>query len=188
MNLHRLQADLPGTYKIVNGRLLFRPRSLRGLDWSFYSSQMWAYRFGPFISVYLTTQKWTQVDIALILTVGRSRGASRSDNRRNGRRCRPLGTAAIRHRPWRSIAGALWPSCNFRFSREAAGRGAAFRRELCAGTAMAAISLVLVGSRRNRRGRLGGMSRYGLHRQRSCRRRDGCVRIFSGPGERVYRP
>ena len=26
--------------------------------------------FGPFISVYLTTQKWTQVDIGLILTVG----------------------------------------------------------------------------------------------------------------------
>jgi MFS family permease len=26
--------------------------------------------FGPFISVYLTTQKWTQVDIGLVLTVG----------------------------------------------------------------------------------------------------------------------
>ena len=26
--------------------------------------------FGPFVSVYLTTQKWTQVDIGLVLSIG----------------------------------------------------------------------------------------------------------------------
>lgn len=44
--------------------------SLRGLDWfTFFVADIQT-GFGPFLSVYLTTQKWTQVDIGLILSVG----------------------------------------------------------------------------------------------------------------------
>jgi MFS family permease len=45
-------------------------RSLRGLDWFVLFVANVQTGFGPFISVYLTTQKWTQVDIGLVLTVG----------------------------------------------------------------------------------------------------------------------
>jgi MFS family permease len=44
-------------------------RSLRGLDWfAFFVADVQT-GFGPFVSVYLTAQKWTQVDIGLILSV-----------------------------------------------------------------------------------------------------------------------
>jgi MFS family permease len=45
-------------------------RSLRGLDWFVFFVADVQTGFGPFISVYLTTQKWTQVDIGLVLSVG----------------------------------------------------------------------------------------------------------------------
>jgi hypothetical protein len=45
-------------------------RSLRGLDWFVLFVASVQTGFGPFISVYLTTQKWTQVDIGIVLTVG----------------------------------------------------------------------------------------------------------------------
>jgi MFS family permease len=45
-------------------------RSLRGLDWFVLFVANVQTGFGPFISVYLATQKWTQVDIGLVLTVG----------------------------------------------------------------------------------------------------------------------
>src|SRR2546422_2790062 len=45
-------------------------RSQRGLDWfTFFVADVQT-GFGPFISVYLTTQQWTQIDIGLILTAG----------------------------------------------------------------------------------------------------------------------
>jgi predicted MFS family arabinose efflux permease len=44
-------------------------RSLRGLDWFVFFVADVQTGFGPFVSVYLTTQKWTQVDIGLILGV-----------------------------------------------------------------------------------------------------------------------
>ena len=45
-------------------------RSQRGLDWfTFFLADVQT-GFGPFIAVYLTTQKWTQADIGLVLTVG----------------------------------------------------------------------------------------------------------------------
>ncbi len=44
-------------------------RSLRGLDWFVFFVADVQTGFGPFVSVYLTTQKWTQVDIGLVLTV-----------------------------------------------------------------------------------------------------------------------
>jgi MFS family permease len=44
-------------------------RSLRGLDWFvFFVADVQA-GFGPFVAVYLTTQKWTQFDIGLVMTV-----------------------------------------------------------------------------------------------------------------------
>ena len=44
--------------------------SLRGLDWfTFFVADIQT-GFGPFLSVYLTTQKWTQVDIGLVLSIG----------------------------------------------------------------------------------------------------------------------
>jgi MFS family permease len=41
-----------------------------GLDWfAFFVGDLQT-GFGPFLSIYLTTQKWTQVDIGLILSIG----------------------------------------------------------------------------------------------------------------------
>jgi predicted MFS family arabinose efflux permease len=45
-------------------------RGERGLDWfSFFCANLQT-GFGPFVSVYLTTSKWTQTDIGLVLMVG----------------------------------------------------------------------------------------------------------------------
>src|SRR5262245_41063370 len=43
--------------------------SLHGLDWlNFFIANVQT-GFGPFISVYLTSQAWTQTDIGLVLTI-----------------------------------------------------------------------------------------------------------------------
>ena len=44
------------------------PRSLRGLDWFIFFVADVQTGFGPFVSVYLTGQRWTQVDIGLVLS------------------------------------------------------------------------------------------------------------------------
>jgi MFS family permease len=46
------------------------PASLRGLDWFVFFLADVQTGFGPFVTVYLTTQAWTQTDIGLALTVG----------------------------------------------------------------------------------------------------------------------
>jgi MFS family permease len=46
------------------------PASRRGLDWFMFFVSDIQTGFGPFISVYLTSQKWTQTDIGLVLTTG----------------------------------------------------------------------------------------------------------------------
>jgi MFS family permease len=46
------------------------PGSLRGLDWFVFFLADVQTGFGPFVTVYLTTQAWTQTDIGLALTVG----------------------------------------------------------------------------------------------------------------------
>lgn len=46
------------------------PQSRRGLDWFVFFVADVQTGFGPFVAVYLTTQKWTQTDIGLILTIG----------------------------------------------------------------------------------------------------------------------
>ena len=45
-------------------------KSLRGLDWFIFFVADIQTGFGPFIAVYLTSQKWTQVDIGLVLSAG----------------------------------------------------------------------------------------------------------------------
>lgn len=48
----------------------FSRRSERGLDWfAFFVADIQT-GFGPFLAIYLTTQKWTQADIGLILAIG----------------------------------------------------------------------------------------------------------------------
>jgi len=44
-------------------------RSRRGLDWFVFFVADIQTGFGPFVAVFLTSQKWTQVDIGLVLTV-----------------------------------------------------------------------------------------------------------------------
>jgi len=44
-------------------------RSARGLDWFVFFVADIQTGFGPFVAVYLTEQKWTQIDIGLLLTV-----------------------------------------------------------------------------------------------------------------------
>jgi len=46
------------------------PQSLRGLDWFIFFLADVQTGFGPFVAVYLTTQKWTQVEIGLVLSIG----------------------------------------------------------------------------------------------------------------------
>ena len=46
------------------------PVSRRGLDWFVFFVADVQTGFGPFISVYLTTQKWTQIEIGLVLSIG----------------------------------------------------------------------------------------------------------------------
>jgi MFS family permease len=59
------QTQIP-TYRIMPSAGV----SQRGLDWfAFFVADIQT-GFGPFLSVYLTTQKWTQVDIGLVLSMG----------------------------------------------------------------------------------------------------------------------
>lgn len=44
--------------------------SERGLDWFVFFVADVQTGFGPFVSVYLTTQKWTQTDIGIVLSIG----------------------------------------------------------------------------------------------------------------------
>jgi predicted MFS family arabinose efflux permease len=61
--------DLRGA-KLHEARTIPSKTSLRGLDWFIFFVADVQTGFGPFISVYLTAQAWTQVDIGLILSVG----------------------------------------------------------------------------------------------------------------------
>ena len=45
-------------------------QSLRGLDWFIFCLADVQVGFGAFVAVYLTTQKWTQADIGLVLSLG----------------------------------------------------------------------------------------------------------------------
>jgi MFS family permease len=77
-------------------------RSLRGLDWFIFFLADVQTGFGPFIAVYLTSQKWTQVDIGLVLSmsgvialIGQMPGGALVDAARSERLVASVALAAI---------------------------------------------------------------------------------------------
>jgi predicted MFS family arabinose efflux permease len=124
------------------------PYSFRGLDWFIFFVADVQTGFGPFVSVYLTTQKWTQIDIGLILTVGglvalagQMPGGMLVDAARSERLVAGFAVSAIAAS---AFAYAAWPI--FPIILMAAVLHSAASCML--GPAMAAISLGLVGHAR----------------------------------------
>jgi predicted MFS family arabinose efflux permease len=87
-------------------------QSLRGLDWFIFFLADVQTGFGPFIAVYLTTQKWTQVEIGLVLSIGGVVGligqmpggaivdAARSERLVAGLAVATIGMAALGYAAW----------------------------------------------------------------------------------------
>ncbi len=119
--------------------------SLRGLDWFVFFVADVQTGFGPFVSVYLTAQAWTQVDIGLVLTLGslialagQMPGGAVVDAARSERLVAACGVIAISAS---AIALAAWPI----FLLVLLGRVLHAAASCVLGPAMAAISLGLVG-------------------------------------------
>ncbi|MHB8269984.1 MFS transporter [Bradyrhizobium sp.] len=120
-------------------------RSLRGLDWFIFFLADVQTGFGPFIAVYLTTQKWTQVEIGLVLSIGGLVGligqmpggaivdAARSERLVAGLAVATIGVCALGY--------AAWPI----FPVVAAAATLHAAASCVLGPAIAAISLGLVG-------------------------------------------
>jgi MFS family permease len=118
---------------------------LRGLDWFIFFLADVQTGFGPFIAVYLTTQKWTQVEIGLVLSIGgivallgQMPGGAIVDAARSERLVAGLAVASI---ACAALCYALWPIF-------AVVVGAATLHALAScvlGPSIAAISLGLVG-------------------------------------------
>ncbi|MGH6674487.1 MAG: MFS transporter [Xanthobacteraceae bacterium] len=77
-------------------------RSLRGLDWFIFFVADVQTGFGPFVSVYLTAQHWTQIDIGLVLSaagfvslLGQMPGGALVDAARSERLVAAIGIAAV---------------------------------------------------------------------------------------------
>jgi predicted MFS family arabinose efflux permease len=120
-------------------------QSLRGLDWFIFFLADVQTGFGPFLAVYLTTQKWTQVQIGLVLSVGgivgligQMPGGAIVDAARSERLVAGLAVATI---GMCALGYAAWPIIPVVMS--AATLHAAASCVL--GPAIAAISLGLVG-------------------------------------------
>ena len=119
--------------------------SQRGLDWFIFFLADVQTGFGPFVAVYLTTQKWTQVEIGFVLSIGGIIGllgqmpggaivdAARSERLVAGLAVATIGVAAL--------AYALWPI----FLVVAAAATLHALASCVLGPAIAAISLGLVG-------------------------------------------
>ena len=120
-------------------------QSLRGLDWFIFFLADVQTGFGPFIAVYLTTEKWTQVQIGLVLSIGgvigligQMPGGAIVDAARSERLIAGLAITAI---GCSALGYAAWPI--FPVVVSAATLHAAASCVL--GPAIAAISLGLVG-------------------------------------------
>jgi predicted MFS family arabinose efflux permease len=120
-------------------------QSLRGLDWFIFFLADVQTGFGPFVAVYLTTQKWTQVQIGLVLSIGgvigligQIPGGAIIDAARSERLVASLAVATI---GTSALGYAVWPI--FPVVMIAATLHAAASCVL--GPAIAAISLGLVG-------------------------------------------
>jgi predicted MFS family arabinose efflux permease len=120
-------------------------QSQRGLDWFIFFLADVQTGFGPFVAVYLTTQKWTQVEIGFVLSIGGIIGllgqmpggaivdAARSERVVAGFAVAAIGTSAL--------AYALWPI----FPVVTAAATLHALASCVLGPAIAAISLGLVG-------------------------------------------
>src|ERR1700694_4539408 len=101
------------------------PASQHGLDWFIFFLADVQTGFGPFVAVYLTTQKWTQVEIGFVLSIGgvvgligQMPGGAIVDAARSERLVAGLATATI---GCSALAYAAWPI----FPVVAAGAGGA---------------------------------------------------------------
>jgi MFS family permease len=119
--------------------------SLRGLDWFIFFVADVQTGFGPFVSVYLTAQKWTQVDIGLVLSagslvalIGQMPGGALVDKARSERLVAGIAIAAI---SLSALAYAAWPVLSIVLSSAVLHSAAS----CVLGPAIAAISLGLVG-------------------------------------------
>jgi hypothetical protein len=119
--------------------------SLRALDWfAFFVADIQT-SFGPFLAVYLTTQKWTLADIGLVLTIGslvsligQMPGGAIVDAVRSVRRAAASAVIGI---GLSALLVALWPI----FIVVVAARVLHAGSSCVLGPAIAAISLGLVG-------------------------------------------
>ncbi|WOH49090.1 MFS transporter [Bradyrhizobium sp. sBnM-33] len=119
--------------------------SQRGLDWFIFFLADVQTGFGPFIAVYLTTQKWTQVEIGFVLSIGgiigllgQMPGGAVVDAARSERLVAGLAVATI---GCAALAYALWPI----FPVVTAAATLHALASCVLGPAIAAISLGLVG-------------------------------------------
>jgi len=122
-------------------------RSLRGLDWFVFFLADVQTGFGPFITVYLTTQAWTQTDIGLVLTagslvalLGQMPGGAIVDAARSEKFVAALSIAAIAASALMIAAAPIFPAV---LLSQVVHAGAS----CVLGPALAAISLGLVGHR-----------------------------------------
>ena len=119
--------------------------SLRGLDWFIFFLADVQTGFGPFVAVYLTTQKWTQVEIGFVLSIGgiigligQMPGGAIVDAARSERLVAGLAVATI---GFSALGYAAWPILPI-VAMAATLHAAA---SCVLGPAIAAISLGLVG-------------------------------------------
>jgi predicted MFS family arabinose efflux permease len=119
--------------------------SQRGLDWFIFFLADVQTGFGPFVAVYLTTQKWTQVEIGFVLSIGgivgllgQMPGGAIVDAARSERLMASLAVATI---GCCALAYALWPI----FPVVTAAAILHALASCVLGPAIAAISLGLVG-------------------------------------------
>ena len=119
--------------------------SQHGLDWFIFFLADVQTGFGPFVAVYLTTQKWTQVEIGFVLSIGgiigligQMPGGAIVDAARSERLVAGLAVAAI---GVAALAYAVWPI----FPVVTAAAALHALASCVLGPAIAAISLGLVG-------------------------------------------
>src|SRR5690242_2054640 len=135
--------------RVRTGAMVKKPApsrgSLRGLDWFIFFLADVQTGFGPFVAVYLTTQKWTQVEIGSILSIGsviallgQMPGGAIIDAAKSERLVAGLAIATI---GCSALAYAAWPI----FPVVAAAAALHAIASCVLGPAIAAISLGLVG-------------------------------------------
>ncbi|MBI5130811.1 MAG: MFS transporter [Rhodopseudomonas palustris] len=120
-------------------------QSQRGLDWFIFFLADVQTGFGPFIAVYLTTQKWTQVEIGLVLSIGgiisligQMPGGAIVDAARDERKVAGVAVAAIGVAALAYAAMPIFPVVMLAATLHAAA-------SCVLGPSIAAISLGLVG-------------------------------------------